>query len=232
MSTHVSDIVTSKGNQAALLVGGLRGRQGGISSCSDVNLISPDLPKEIVRINPCGVTVVDATNEGFDNMEISEAGVSFFRLRDQVGEGWFRVFHPHSLPGTPGREPEPHSIPADGIGDGFDDFEWESGTVLDRPAVLVCSSVGNILEKLVREEPVGEVELDSVESGLVNSSTCSVGIPLRVNFDLFGRQRTRSRLGRVDGDGGCTNNFKAGVLRLEQFNVCSAAEGPKLKENV
>ena len=231
-STHVSDIVTSKGNQAALRVGGLRGSLRGIPPSSDVRLVSPYLPKEIVRIFPIGVTVFDSGDDRFDGVQISEVGESFFGLRDEEGEGWFRVFHPHSLPGIPGGDTESDPIFADGIGDGLDDFEWESGTVLDGPAVFVCSLVGNVLEELVREVSVGEVELDSVEPGLVNGLIGGIGVPLDVGFDLFNCQRARGRLGRVDGDSGCTDKIEAGVLGLEWLDVCSATEGPKLQENM
>ena len=209
-NTHVGDIVTSKGNQATLRVGGLRGGLRGISSRSDVHLISPDLPKEIVRFY-----VINARLSRFDGMEISQVGVSFFGLGGEVGEGWFRVFHLHSLPGIPRGDAEPDSIFADGIGDSFDDFEWESGTVLNGPAVFVCPLVGNVLEELVWEVSVGEVELDSVESSLVDGLIGGIGVPLHIALDLSNRQRTRGRTGRIDGDSGCADKFKAGVLGFE-----------------
>ena len=209
-STHVGDIVTSKGNQAALRVGRLRGGLRGISPCSDVHLVSPDLPKEIVRFH-----VISARDNRFDGVEISEIGVSFFGLGDEVGEGWFRVFHLQSLPGTPRGDAESDAIFADDIGDGLDDFEWESGTVLNGPAVLVCPLVGNVLKELVWEISVSEVELDSVKSGLVNGFIGGIGVPLHATFDLFDRQRTRGRMGRADGDSGWADKFKTWVFRLE-----------------
>ena len=121
---------------------------------------------------------------------------------------------------------------ADGLGDGFEDFEREPGTVLDRSTVFVRPLVRNVLKELVGEVSVGGMELDSVEPGLIDSSVCGVGVPLHVCFDLFDRQRTRGRVGRGEGDGGRADQFEAGVVGLEQFEVCGAAEGPKLEEDV
>ena len=67
----------------------------------------------------------------FDEMEVGKVGKPLFRLGDKVSEGRFRVLHPHSLPRTPGGNPEPDSVLANDLGDGFDDFEWEPGAILD-----------------------------------------------------------------------------------------------------
>ena len=39
-------------------------------------------------------------------------------------------------------------------------------------------------------------------------------------------------MGRGNGDGGCADKFKAGVLGFEQFDVRSATVGPELEEDV
>jgi hypothetical protein len=92
--------------------------------------------------------------------------------------------------------------------------------------------VRDVLEELVWEVSVGEMELDSVESGLVDGFVGGVGVPLNVGFDLFDCQRTRGRVGRGDGDSGWADEFKAGVLGLEQFRISGTTESPKLEEDV
>ena len=224
--------MTSEGNQATPGVDGLCGGLRGISTGSDEHLISPNLSEEIVRIYLIAVAIIVASDARFCGMKVSEVGEPLLCLGDKVGEGRLRVFHPHPLPGIPGGDPECDSIFADGLGDGFEDFEWEPGTVLDRPTVLVCPLVRNVLEELVREISVGGMELNSVESGLIDGSICGVGIPLDVGFDLFDRQRTRGRVGRGHGDGRWAHKVKFGVLGLEQLYVCGATESPELEEVV
>ena len=68
--------------------------------------------------------------------------------------------------------------------------------------------------------------------GLVDSLIGSIGVPLNVGSDLFDCQRTRSRVGRGHGDSGCADKFEAGVLCLEQVELCSATESPELEEDV
>ena len=210
--------MTSEGNQATLRVGRLRRRLRRVSASSDVHLVPPDLSQELVRVHIILVVVVTGDPRFYD-MEVGKVGEPLLRLRDEVGECRFRVFHPHPLPRIPGGDPESDSILANDLGDGFHDLKWEPGTVLARSTVLVGPLVRNILEELVREVSVGEVELDSVESGLVDSLVGGVGVPLDVGFDLFDRHRTRGRVGRGDGDGGRANQFKAGILGLEQLRV-------------
>jgi hypothetical protein len=103
------------------------------------------------------------------SMKVSEVGEPLFCLRDKVGKGRFRVFHPHSLPRIPRGDAESDSVFSNGLGDGFDDFEWEPGPVLDRSTVFVCPLVRDVLKELIWEVSVGEVELDSVESGLLTA---------------------------------------------------------------
>ena len=213
--THVGDVMTSKGDQATLGVGGLRGSLRGISTSSDEHLISPNLSEEVVRVYTIGFLIIDTRNNRFDGVKVSEVGEPFAGLRDKVGEGRFWVFHPHRLPGIPRGDAESDSIFANGVGYGFDDFKWEPGTVLDRSAVFVCSLVGDVLEELIWEVSVGEMELNSVESGLIDGFIGGVGVPLDVCFDLFNCQRTRGWVGRRNGDGGCADKFKAGVLRFK-----------------
>ena len=178
------------------------------------------------------ITVFDAGNTRFDGMKVSKVGEPFFGLRDEVSEGWFRVLHLHSLPGIPGGDTESDSIFANGIGDGFDDFQREPGTVLNRSAVFICPLIRDVLEELVWEISVGEVELDTVESSSVDGFVGSGGMPLDVSLDLLDCQRTRSRVGRGHGDGGRANQFETGVLGLEQFNVRGATESPELEVDV
>ena len=165
-------------------------------------------------------------------MEVGDVGEPFFGLRDKVGESGFRVLHPHSLPGIPGGDTESDSVFANNVCNGFDDFEREPGAVLDRSTVFVCPLVRDVLEELVREVSIGEMKFDSVESGPVDGFVGGLGVPLNVGFNLFDCQWTGGRVGRGHGDIGRANQFKVGVLGLEQFKVCSATESPKLKEDV
>ena len=215
MRTHVGEIMTSKGDQATLGFGGLRGSLRGVSTSSDERLVSPNLPEEVVRVYTIRFLIIDTRDNRFDGVKISEVGEPFLDLRDKVGEGRFRVFHPHPLPGVPRGDAEPDSIFSNGVGDGFEDFKWEPGTVLNRSTVFVCPLVGDVLEELIWEVSVGEVELDSVESSPVDGPISRICVPLHVGFDLFDCQRTRDRVGRGHRYGGCTDKFEAGVLGLE-----------------
>jgi hypothetical protein len=126
-------------------------------------------------------------------MKVSKVREPFLGLRDEVGEGRFRVLHPHSLPGIPRGDTESDSVFANGVGDGFEDFEREPGTVLNRSTVFVRPLVRDVLEELVWEVSVGEVELDPIESGLVDGLVGGSGVPLDVGVDFFDCQRTRGR---------------------------------------
>jgi len=209
---HVGNIMTSKGDQPAKLVGGFRGVLRGVPASRDEHLIAPNLPEEVVRVQTVVVTVFDPRDTTFGGMKVSEVREPLFGLRDKVGESRFRVLHSHSLPGIPRGDTESDPIFANGVGDGFDDFEREPGTVLNRSTVCVGPLVRHILEELVWEVSVGKVKLDTVESGLVDSSVSSSGVPLGIGLDFFDRQRTWRLVGRRDRDGGWADKFEAGVL--------------------
>jgi hypothetical protein len=230
--THISNVITSEGDQATLRVGGLRGGLRGVSTSGDEHLISPNLSKEVIRLFMIAIAVFDTGDTRFDSMKVSEVGEPLSCLRDKVGKGRLRVFHLHSLPVIPRGDAESDSIFPNDLGNGFEDFEWEPGTVLNRSTVFVCPLVRSILEELVREISVGEMELNSVESGTVDGSVGGVCVPLDVGFDLFDCHGTGGRVGRGHGDGGRADQFKAGVLGLERVKLCGATESPKLEENV
>jgi hypothetical protein len=224
--------MTSKGNQTAPCASGFRGGLRGIPASGDEHLIAPNLPQELVRVPIAAVPVFNTGNTRFNCMKVRKVREPLFRLRDEVGEGRFRVLHSHSLPGIPRRDSESDSVFADGIGDGFQDFDREPGTVLDRSAVSVRPLVRDVLKELVREVSVGEVELDPIESCLINGLVGSSGVPLDVGVDFFDRQRTRGRVGRGHRDGGWADQFEARILGFEQFDVRGAAESPKLEKDV
>ena len=46
--SHISDVVASEGDQAAMLAGGFRGGLRGVPTSGDEHLIGPDLPEEVV----------------------------------------------------------------------------------------------------------------------------------------------------------------------------------------
>ena len=165
-------------------------------------------------------------------MKVGEVREPLFGMKDEVAERRFRALHSHSLPGIPRGDTESDSVFANDVADSFDDFEREPGTVLNRSTVFVSPLVGDVLEELVWEVSVGEVELDAVESGLVDGFVGGGGIPLDVGLDLFNRHRTWGRIGRGDGDGRWADEFEAWVLRLESLRVCGAAESQKLEEDV
>ena len=165
-------------------------------------------------------------------MKVSKAREPLFRLRDEVGEGWFRVLHLHSLEGIPRRDAESDTIFTDDLGNCFDDFEWEPCTVLNGSTVLVGPLVGDVPKELIREVTVGEVKFDSIESGLVDCFVGSISVPLDVGFDFIDGQRTRSWVRRGDGNCGCADEFKVGIFGFKRFNVCGATKSPKLEEDV
>ena len=224
--------MTSKGDQAALLANGFRGTLRGVPTSGDEHLIAPDLPEEVVRVPIVAVTIFDPSDTRFGSVKVSEVREPLFGLRNEVAESRFRVLHSHSLPGIPGGDAESDLVFANEVADSFDDFEREPGTVLNRSTVFVCPLVRDVLEKLVWEIPVGKVELDAVESSLVNGPVGCGGIPLDVSLDFFNRHWTWGVVGRGDGDSGWGDVFEAGVLRLEQLRVCGATESPKLEEDV
>ena len=224
--------MTSKGNQTAPCASGFRGSLRGIPASGDKHLVAPNLPQELVRVPIAAVLVFDTGDTRFNGMKVSKVRESLFRLRDEVSEGWFWVLHPHSLPGIPRGDSESDSVFANSIGDGFEDFEREPGTILDRSAVSVRPLVRDVLEELVREVSVGEVELDAIESCLIDGLVSGGGMPLDVGVDFFDRQRTRGRVRRGHGDGGWADQFEAGILGFEQFDVRGAAESPKLEKDV
>jgi hypothetical protein len=119
--------MASKSDQTTLGSGRLCSVLRGKPTCSDEHLVSPNLPKELVRLSVLALSVSDARDTGFDSMKVGKAGEPLFCLRDEVGKGWFRVLHPHSLPGIPGGDAESDTVFANGLGDGFYDFEWEPG---------------------------------------------------------------------------------------------------------
>jgi hypothetical protein len=230
--TYVSNVITSEGDQATLRVDSLRGGLGGISTSGDEHLISPNLSKEVIRVYIAGAVVIGIGEMGFDGMKVSEVGEPLSCLSDKVGEGRFRVFHPHSLPGTPGGDAESDAIFAGDLDDGLEDLKWEPGTVLDRSTIFVCPLVRNVLEELVQKVSVAKMDFNSVKPSLVDGFVGGVCVPLDVGSHLFDCHGARGRVGRGHGDGGRADQFKAGVLGLEQVNVCGSTESPKLEEDV
>ena len=148
--------MVSKGDQAAQRTYGFRSGLGGIPTSGDEHLVAPDLPEELIRLQIVAITVFDAGDARFDGMKISKVGEPFLNLRDEVGKGRFGVLHLHSLPGVPGGDTESDSVFANGVGDGFDDFEREPGTVLNRSTIFICPLIRDVLEELVWEISVGE----------------------------------------------------------------------------
>jgi len=188
--THVDNSMTSKGDQPAQLVGGFRGVLRGIPTGRGEHLIAPNLPEEAVRVQAVVVTVFDPRDTAFCCVKVSEVRETLLGLRDEAGEGRFWVLHSHSLPGIPRGDTESDSVFANGVGDGFDDLKREPGTVLNRSTVFVRPVVRDILEELVWEVSVSKMELDAVESCLVDSPVGSSSVPIGIGLDPFDRQRT------------------------------------------
>ena len=230
--THVGDVMSSKGNQATLGFDGLGRALRAVSACSNEHLLSPNLPKELVRISFVGLIVLNTSDPRFDGVEVSKVREPLLCLRDEVGEGRSRVFHPHRLPRIPRGDAESDPVLANDLGDRFNDFEREPGAVRDRSTVFVRSLIGHVLKELIWEVSVREVKLDSVEPGLFNGLFCCIGVPLDVSLDFSGRQWAGGRVGRRDRDGGCPDEFKAGILGFEQLDVCGATMSPELEEDV
>lgn len=79
------------------------------------------------------------------------------------------------------RDADSQSVCADFVRDGFHDLFQETGAVLQRSAVFVCSVVDGGFEELVDEHAVRSVQLHAVEA-------CVHGVPGRaaVVVDVFG----------------------------------------------
>ena len=107
----------------------------------DERFIAPNLSQEQVRLQTIALAVRDAGDTRFYGMKICEVGEPLLGLGDKVGEGWFRVLHLHSLPGIPRGDADSDSVFANGVSDDFDDFERESGAILNRSTVFVCPVV-------------------------------------------------------------------------------------------
>ena len=181
---------------------------------SSDELTTPNLPKELDRVQIIAVKVFDVGDTMFS------------------GKCWFRVLHPHSMPGTPRGDTESGSVFADDVSDDFHDFEREPSTVLDRSTAFVCRLVRDVPGELVWEVYVGEVEFDAVESGSADGFVCGNIVPLGVGLDLFDCQRTKGWVGRRHEDDGCADQLKPGVLGLKWFGVRGTTESPKLEEDV
>ena len=69
---------------------------------------------------------------------------------------------------TPRADAEPDLLRANSGHDRIDDLEREAAPVLDRAAVLVGTSVRDVLGELVDEVPVRSVDLHPVETGLMH----------------------------------------------------------------
>ena len=213
--THVGNIMTPKRDQPAHLVSHFHRVLRSVPASRDEHLIAPNLPQEIDRLQTVVVTGFDPRDTTFDDVKICKVGEPLSGLRDEVGESRLRVLHPHSLPAIPRRDTESDSVFANSVRDSFDDFEREPGTILNRSTVFIGPLVRDILQELVWEVAVGEVELDAVESGPVDSPVGGGGVPLRIGLDFFDSQRTWGRVGRRDRDGGWADKFVAGVLGLQ-----------------
>src|SRR5882757_6487577 len=96
--THISNVMTSKGDQSTLGISGLRRVLRGIPTSRNEYLIPPYLPQEFVRVLSVVVVVLGAIDTRLEGMKVSDVGEPLFDLRDEVDEGGFRVLHPHPLP--------------------------------------------------------------------------------------------------------------------------------------
>ena len=88
------------------------------------------------------------------------------------------------------------------------------------------------MEELIWKVAVGEVKFDSIKPSPVDGLVGGGGVPLGIRLDFVDFQGTGGRVGRGDGDGGCSYEFKVGVFGIEQFDFRSSTEGPKLEEDV
>ena len=157
-----------KGDQATFGFDGLIGGLRDISTRRDKHLISPNLPEELARVIVAGFTVIDTSNARFDGAKVIKGGEPLFSLGDKVRKGWLWVLHPYCLSGIPGGNPESDSVFPIDLGDGFDDFEWESSAVLNRSTVFARRLVGDVLKELIWKVALGEVKFDSVKPSLVD----------------------------------------------------------------
>jgi hypothetical protein len=86
---------------------------------------------------------------GFDQMQVGQLWEMIAQLLDDVWESRNRVLFSHILEIAPWTQSNGGTVLTNRLGNGFGDFQEESGTVLDGATVLVGTSIGGVLNELI-----------------------------------------------------------------------------------
>lgn len=86
---------------------------------------------------------------------------------------------------TPRADSETSSLSSNLLDYSVEDLKSKTRPILDGPAVLVCSVVCDILDKLVEQVAVRCVHLYAVETRAIHSLSCGGGEVIYVLLDLY-----------------------------------------------
>ena len=128
-----------------------------------------------------------ALDTGGDDVKVRQARVALLQLVDKVRVLWDWVLHAHVLVQRPRAQADRSLRLADGRDDRVHNLERESRTVLDRPAVLICALVGDVLEELVDKVAGRAVHFHAVETCALDSVLGGGCVPLDILLDLYQR---------------------------------------------
>lgn len=117
----------------------------------------------LCRGNSFAINLVRFFVGRLNSVQISDA--EFPKLISDVADRLSRARVVHRVEFAGRRKPHANFILAPNLRDRLDDFEQETGAILNAPAVLVCTFVGAIFEKLIEQVTVRPVNLDTVEAG-------------------------------------------------------------------
>ena len=170
-----------------------------IPSGSDECARPPDLVNEIgllqVHLTRCDSTPGRYTHLGVcrpfvvrapcvDDMDVRQTRKAFLELLYQVRELRDGVLHAHLLVSTPGAEPDGCLGLSDSSDNGVHDLECEPRAVLDRAAVCVRASVGDVLQELIYKVAVRSLHFYAVETNTVHGGCGGLRVHANVVLDF------------------------------------------------
>lgn len=211
--------------------------------------------EEVESLSFIGWDIEVSSDPRFDGVDVGQVGVTFPDLGRKVREGLVDVLdfvHLHSLEGRVRRKSDTGLLGTNGSGDGIDDLEGETSSVLDGTSEFVGPLVRVRLEELVEEVTVRVVNLDSVSSSLLDEVLGGTGVKLDVFLEVWSSRELEAKskaIGRSETYGdfllrqrpGSSSSFERHVRRglhilssllLQHFRVCRTSKSPKLKVDV
>lgn len=211
------EVSTKDDGDVLVLVLFVDGAPGGVGPVAageeDGARVAPGVDEEVQLVGRLEVRV--ARHPRLDEVEVGQ--VQGLQVLDDVGELGDRVVHLHALETRPRAEADADPVGPHGVDDGAGDLQTEAGSVLDAPAVLVGAGVADVLQELVHQVPVGGVDLDPIEPGLVDGVAGGRGVVPNPPFDLFRGELMGNGVFRIQGVGGRRNDgdpFGFGALRV------------------